>query len=1107
MTDVYTPYIGRSTTIISNIRRTDNKLIYFFQLDGEPEDGKSFVVWSNQKDFNTLSFLFESKFPEPEEFPPRPAYVHDVGIGILRGSVTIGVTDYRGIAVDRANRKKECGSVQRPENAVFNCTILDQEFRTNMEHGDTLKVTYSVTSGGFRQMINLDDPKANFITDNITGNTASKHIMFKFDLIAPKHCSEKNTTVACQSDDTLFEAVAEFTKKPIIMRWKGWYDDMYGAGMWQYYLELHRLVVKPVTGNLTEENPVRPKDTALVMHQNSTVMQHTFQVTEPGVYSLLLEARDQANNSRIARRFVTFDPNSEITSDTTYKLFVSSATEKSNFRWQSNYNIVNKTALISVSWEKHFRNPTQDDGQFLNPIDPFPVQFKDLQDDGILFANKFVAPSLDDNFGSRTLSGIPNKLGIVKFEYGKDSDESKNFPETWFDAGLNETVEISETVDIGDFVKVFVRATDSMGNKRTDSTLVAVDNTPPMTSPNGVTKLVLNDNATHTNYSFPSRVEFEAFDYESGVKDMTVQIVIQMPGKEDKVFQQPIEANIGKVINSEECYATKDPTMCFIKKQTVFLNNCWFMAPTKADLQGSTATINVIVYNQAGLTRTISFNNIDDLTSLRGLDYEGPRNLRIERTTTNSFRVAWDLPEKNSCYGQANVIITLVLFNDNGDPELISHEVSSTSTYFDVASLKPGTKYEVIYKTQLGGGGTTEGLTLNVVTAEEKEPTNYGPVIGGAVVGVIVLIIIVVVVLVVLIRRGVLATPAPVQRITRAVTKKYRQTFYSEGTSSPRPSKGLHGHRNMTYDNNVNEEELYIYGGMELEDTNPMLLARNDIVLESLLKSGHFANIYKARLRNHNETVVAKTLKEKHSENDAFLMRAKINFTAFKLEDHPNVLKFHGAVMNNEEMGPIIVYEYCENGSLREYLELHQHNVTIELQEKLFRFGLDIAKGMEYLAKRGITHKRLAARNILLTALNAVKIAGFGPQSTEDDGDEGPDKKERIPIKWMAPECTKSTKDATEKSDVWSYGVVLWEIFSLGASPYGNTRARDIPAKLKKGERLGKPEQCDDIWYTVMTRTWTYEPKGRPTFSEIRDELSGLFVNSTEYEDYYYYKR
>ncbi|XP_052246351.1 tyrosine-protein kinase Fer-like [Dreissena polymorpha] len=189
------------------------------------------------------------------------------------------------------------------------------------------------------------------------------------------------------------------------------------------------------------------------------------------------------------------------------------------------------------------------------------------------------------------------------------------------------------------------------------------------------------------------------------------------------------------------------------------------------------------------------------------------------------------------------------------------------------------------------------------------------------------------------------------------------------------------------------------------------------------------------------------------------------------------------------------------------YLVQHKSNVTMEIQETLFRIGLDIAKGMEYLAGKGITHRRLAARNILSTFLNEVKIYGFGPQPEEEgDADAGSGMKERIPIKWMAPECMSSTKNADKESDVWSFGVASGKCFSLGETPYENVRSRDLPDRLKKNVRLQKPEQCDDVWYGVMTKCWDYQPKKHPTFAAIRNELDTMFVASPG-DDYYYYTR
>ncbi|XP_060564264.1 fibroblast growth factor receptor 3-like [Ruditapes philippinarum] len=180
-------------------------------------------------------------------------------------------------------------------------------------------------------------------------------------------------------------------------------------------------------------------------------------------------------------------------------------------------------------------------------------------------------------------------------------------------------------------------------------------------------------------------------------------------------------------------------------------------------------------------------------------------------------------------------------------------------------------------------------------------------------------------------------------------------------------------------------------------------------------------------------------------------------------------------------------------------------NITVETLERQLRFGLGVVRGMDFLAQRKVVHRRLAARNVLLDADLNPKITGFGPKAGEThDGDSN--KRERMPLKWMAPECLKSTVDATEKSDVWSFGVVLWEIFSFGESPYGNIRGHELPAKLKEGYRLPKPEQCDDKWYGVMKQTWEESTEKRPTFKEIRSTLDEIFVAAPT-DDYYYYRK
>ncbi|KAK3600800.1 hypothetical protein CHS0354_020477 [Potamilus streckersoni] len=464
----------------------------------------------------------------------------------------------------------------------------------------------------------------------------------------------------------------------------------------------------------------------------------------------------------------------------------------------------------------------------------------------------------------------------------------------------------------------------------------------------------------------------------------------------------------------------------------------------------------------------------------------GPTNIRVTESNAHSVRLEWDLPETESCYGRTDIVIVLYVH----DVSTKVYTVSRNTKFIDMVGLEASLEYKVVFS--LGYGEQRLGnMPYTFRTAEEDKSGTTGGIVGGVIAAVIIIAL--VIIIIVLIRRGKLE---PVRERLRPLTVRFRNT--------------INGRSNNSYAKSIGDE-MYIYGGMTFDESQAWHIGRNKVTLESLVKSGHFANIFKASVSygSRNQVrAVAKCLKDSYSARDKELMMAKINFTGTQLADHPNVLKFFGAVLDDNDIGPFMIYEYCENGNLRDYLESQRNNVTMELHENMFHFGLDTCKGMEFLVSRKIVHRRLAARNILLKSLNEVKIFGFGPQNFEvdDDGDVESGKKERIPIKWMAPECMDSTAGATEKSDVWSYGVVLWEIFSLGETPYPGIRSRDLPARLRKGERLPKPELCDDTWYGLMQRTWNKSQDKRPTFTEMKEELEQLFVQPAG-DDLYYYKR
>ncbi|XP_048480770.1 vascular endothelial growth factor receptor 1 isoform X3 [Plutella xylostella] len=162
----------------------------------------------------------------------------------------------------------------------------------------------------------------------------------------------------------------------------------------------------------------------------------------------------------------------------------------------------------------------------------------------------------------------------------------------------------------------------------------------------------------------------------------------------------------------------------------------------------------------------------------------------------------------------------------------------------------------------------------------------------------------------------------------------------------------------------------------------------------------------------------------------------------------------------------------------------------------LLCWAFQIARGMDYLASRKVLHGDLAARNILLAEDNVVKICDFGLARSIYKNDEYQKKENSpVPIKWLAIECMMDRIFSTQ-SDVWSFGVVLWELFSLAKTPYPNISLQGILPWLVAGNRLGKPAYADERLYSVMLRCWDAKPPARPSFAELQETLGSFLEDN-----------
>ena len=201
---------------------------------------------------------------------------------------------------------------------------------------------------------------------------------------------------------------------------------------------------------------------------------------------------------------------------------------------------------------------------------------------------------------------------------------------------------------------------------------------------------------------------------------------------------------------------------------------------------------------------------------------------------------------------------------------------------------------------------------------------------------------------------------------------------------------------------------------------------------------------------------------------------------------HPNVVGLIGQV--TEDGLFLIVEQYCEHGALLSWLIDHGPAASMRT---LLNMCLDVSAGMTYLTSLGVVHRDLAARNVLLSSELTCKVSDFGLSRHAVEGVVVTAAKDQVATRWAAPEAISDHR-FTDKSDVWSYGVLLFEVFSFGDKPYDTWSNRRVWEEVRRGYRLPKPRSCPDEIYDLMMQMWHADPEQRPDFEILQAELQFL---------------
>ncbi|XP_026133635.1 fibroblast growth factor receptor 2-like isoform X6 [Carassius auratus] len=350
-----------------------------------------------------------------------------------------------------------------------------------------------------------------------------------------------------------------------------------------------------------------------------------------------------------------------------------------------------------------------------------------------------------------------------------------------------------------------------------------------------------------------------------------------------------------------------------------------------------------------------------------------------------------------------------------------------------------------------------------------------------------------------------------VHKLTKQIPLRRQVTVSSDSSSSMSSSTPLV--RITTRRSSAHDDPIPEY---DLPEDPRWEFSRDKLTLGKPLGEGCFGQVVMAEALGIDKdkpkeavTVAVKMLKDDATEKDLSDLVSEMEMMKM-IGRHKNIINLLGACTQD---GPLyVIVEYASKGNLREYLRArrppgmeYSYDIARVSDEPLTFKDLvsctyQVARGMEYLASQKCIHRDLAARNVLVTESNFMKIADFGLARDVHNIDYYKKTTNgRLPVKWMAPEALFD-RVYTHQSDVWSFGVLMWEIFTLGGSPYPGIPVEELFKLLKEGHRMDRPANCTNELYMMMKDCWHAISSHRPTFKQLVEDLDRILTLATNEE-------